>query len=965
MFPLIGLAGGRRARRADRRTLRAGVDRRVRRLHRRRDRARRSGRRRKVTAAAHGGRAVRSRRRRRSTVASRRWSGGSPTSKRRWRVRASARGPRRRRARAQPPRRATRPTPSPPRGLVAAAGNRSRRRARAARRRNARPRRRGHAVSAPAYMTPAGAAVPAYMGGASAADGRDAGVAAPPTSRPAAAKPNPIWAWITGGNTLARVGVVLLFIGVGFLLKYAAEHVHVPIELRLAGVALGGVALLVRRLAAARAPHGLRDDPAGRRRRRAVPHGVRRAALYALVPAAGGVRRCWSRSRRCRRGSRCGRTRIALAALGVVGGFLAPILTSSDSGNHVLLFSYYALLNAGIFGIAWFKAWRLAEPAGLRVHVRRRHALGRHALPARALRDDRAVPRAVLPVLRRDRGALRAAPLGRGARLRRRHARVRHAARRRRAAERARARHRVRDGVSARSRCRRSTSCSARFLYARARDDLRLLVEAFLALGVVFATLAVPLALDARWTSATWALEGAAIVWVGVRQRPRAGARVRPAAAVRRRHRVRARAVAVVQRIGPPAALPIAQQRIRRRGAGRARRPLHARGVYQRGGEAVTPIERALIPAIFAWGVLWWLFAGWREIDRFVAPPTRSSRRWSRSLAVTALAFAFASRAPAWPMARVPALLLLPALLVARRGRRRRAIGFATSGICSAHGGFVAWPFAIVVDALLLRRFEREGAYAADGWVFRGAHAVLLWLVAAPRRARARVARRALCRRATASGATCRGAWCRRSRSRASCSLARPRGWPVARIRAAISSSARFRWSLWMLAVGVRRASSATAIRRRCRTCRSSIRSTSRSARSPSRSSRGCAACARGRRRATRSRRARRVIGVPAVLAFLWINAIALRTIHLWFDVAWSPHALWSRRWCRRCCRCSGPSLALATMVVANRHGRAHAGSPARRCSPSSSPSCSSSSCRRSAASRASCRSSASACCCC
>src|SRR5204863_9196472 len=36
-------------------------------------------------------------------------------------------------------------------------------------------------------------------------------------------------------------------------------------------------------------------------------------------------------------------------------------------------------------------------------------------------------------------------------------------------------------------------------------------------LGVVFATLAVPLALDVRWTSATWAVEGAAIVWAGMR----------------------------------------------------------------------------------------------------------------------------------------------------------------------------------------------------------------------------------------------------------------------------------------------------------------------------------------------------------------------------------------------------------------------------------------------------------------
>src|SRR4030095_1056443 len=36
------------------------------------------------------------------------------------------------------------------------------------------------------------------------------------------------------------------------------------------------------------------------------------------------------------------------------------------------------------------------------------------------------------------------------------------------------------------------------------------------------------------------------------------------------------------------------------------------------------------------------------------------------------------------------------------------------------------------------------------------------------------------------------------------------------------------------------------------------------------------------------------IIGVPAALVFLWVNAIVLRTIHHWFGVAWSPDALWS-----------------------------------------------------------------------
>jgi uncharacterized membrane protein len=51
----------------------------------------------------------------------------------------------------------------------------------------------------------------------------------------------------------------------------------------------------------------------------------------------------------------------------------------------------------------------------------------------------------------------------------------------------------------------------ARLLVGRTGDRAVLLVETCLALGVVFASLAIPLGLDARWTSAAWAVEGAGI----------------------------------------------------------------------------------------------------------------------------------------------------------------------------------------------------------------------------------------------------------------------------------------------------------------------------------------------------------------------------------------------------------------------------------------------------------------------
>ena len=58
----------------------------------------------------------------------------------------------------------------------------------------------------------------------------------------------------------------------------------------------------------------------------------------------------------------------------------------------------------------------------------------------------------------------------------------------------------------------------AAYIMRQRRDDMRLMNECLLAIGVGFVTLAVPLALDAHWTSAAWGLEGAGAFWVGARQ---------------------------------------------------------------------------------------------------------------------------------------------------------------------------------------------------------------------------------------------------------------------------------------------------------------------------------------------------------------------------------------------------------------------------------------------------------------
>ena len=50
--------------------------------------------------------------------------------------------------------------------------------------------------------------------------------------------------WLFGGNPVLRIGAVLLFLGLAFLLRYATEGMVVPVELRYAGVAAAAVALL-------------------------------------------------------------------------------------------------------------------------------------------------------------------------------------------------------------------------------------------------------------------------------------------------------------------------------------------------------------------------------------------------------------------------------------------------------------------------------------------------------------------------------------------------------------------------------------------------------------------------------------------------------------------------------------------------------------------------------------------------
>jgi uncharacterized membrane protein len=52
---------------------------------------------------------------------------------------------------------------------------------------------------------------------------------------------------------------------------------------------------------------------------------------------------------------------LPVAILGLVGGFLTPVLLSTGVDNEIGLFTYVALLDAGVLAVAYFKRWRTLD----------------------------------------------------------------------------------------------------------------------------------------------------------------------------------------------------------------------------------------------------------------------------------------------------------------------------------------------------------------------------------------------------------------------------------------------------------------------------------------------------------------------------------------------------------------------------------------------------------------------------
>jgi uncharacterized membrane protein len=516
-----------------------------------------------------------------------------------------------------------------------------------------------------------------------------------------------LWERLFSGNLVVKVGIVILFFGIAFLLKYTYERVHVPIELRLSGVAAGAIALLFIgwRLRRSRPGYALALQGGGV----GVLYLVIFAAfrMFHLLPPAlafallVGVA-VFSAALAVTQNS------LTLATVGVSGGFLAPVLASTGQGSHVMLFSYYAVLNAGIVAIAWVKAWRVLNLLGFAFTFVIGLLWG-----AKAYRPE--YFSTTEPFLLLFFAMYVAIPL---------------LFARRRLVE-------LGDYVDGslvfgvpivafglQSALVRDIQYGAAFsafglglfylllalaLFRRTGTGMRLLVECFIALSIAFATLAIPLAFDGRMTSAAWALEGAAVAWVAVRQ-----------------GRLLGRCFGYLLQFAAGFAF------LMDAGKGDGIMPILnsayvgsvfvAAGAFfcaayiERNRERLRPEELTLSYVLLGWGALWWFGGGTVEIIRHVTWAYRS-QAVLMFFAGSAIGFSLLASWCRWPSARWLWLAVYPAMLM------QLALEVARGVHPSSRLGAPAWALAFLAHFWLLARHAAdqrrlgEGLHTAGVWI--------------------------------------------------------------------------------------------------------------------------------------------------------------------------------------------------------------------------------------------------------
>ncbi|WP_434778231.1 DUF2339 domain-containing protein [Neisseria sp. Ec49-e6-T10] len=163
--------------------------------------------------------------------------------------------------------------------------------------------------------------------------------------------------WFVQGNPVAKIGVILLFFGIGYFMKFSIERDLIPVSIRfilamslcvtvfgsgwylrkkneLYGLILegGGIGGLYITVFASVTLYQLLS----------VPLAFLLMVLFCIICVGFAYKQSAK----------------SLAILAALGGYAAPLLLSTGSNNYLILFSYYSLISSGLFITNIKKSWR-------------------------------------------------------------------------------------------------------------------------------------------------------------------------------------------------------------------------------------------------------------------------------------------------------------------------------------------------------------------------------------------------------------------------------------------------------------------------------------------------------------------------------------------------------------------------------------------------------------------------------
>lgn len=185
-------------------------------------------------------------------------------------------------------------------------------------------------------------------------------ITAPPVrkQKPGFFERNPDLEKFIGENLVSKIGIAILVLAIGFFVKFAIDNNWIGAVGRVGiGILCGGILVSL--------AHRLRNSY---KAFSSVLAGGGLAVFYFTITLAYHQFNLFSQATAFiimivitifAVGLSILYNRQELAVIALVGGFAAPFLVSSGSGNYKVLFTYLLILNTGLLVIAYNKAWRI------------------------------------------------------------------------------------------------------------------------------------------------------------------------------------------------------------------------------------------------------------------------------------------------------------------------------------------------------------------------------------------------------------------------------------------------------------------------------------------------------------------------------------------------------------------------------------------------------------------------------